>query len=172
MATLVGLALFLLLEWVGLGVAMHWGQQQTRAGGYFLRPLAERRRFRATLRRQARLLAPVLLILRPFSRFDFARASFQVRGVTGPRGNCSPQSFEAGMSWQPRPDDVFVATQMKCGTTWMLHLVYQVLLRGRGDLVETGRALHAISPWLEGNRTLPTGDAPVVGTDRAARVIK
>jgi aryl sulfotransferase len=170
--SVVGLALFLLLEWVGLGVALHWGQQQTLAGGYFLRPLAERRRFRATLRRQSRLLAPVLLVLRPFSRFDFARVSFRVRDVTGPWGNCAPQSFEAGMSYQPRPEDVFVVTQMKCGTTWMLHLVYQVLLRGKGDLVETGQALHAVSPWLEGNRTVPTGNAPVVGTDRAARIIK
>ncbi|HEX9165063.1 MAG TPA: sulfotransferase domain-containing protein [Gemmatimonadales bacterium] len=165
-------ALFLFVEWIALGIAMHWGQQQTLAGAWFRRSLEARRRFRATLRRQAMLLSPVLWALRPFARFDFARTAFRVRGVTGPWGNCTPQSFEAALDYRPRPDDVIVATQMKCGTTWMLHLVYQVLLRGRGDLVETGRALHALVPWLEGTRTVPVTDAPLIGTERPSRVIK
>jgi len=169
---LVAVAVFLFVEWIALGVAMHWGQQQTIAGGYFGRPVEGRRRFRATLRRQARLLSPILLALRPFAKFDFARTSFRVRDLTGPWGNCTPQSFEAALGYQPGPEDVFVATQMKCGTTWMLHLVYQVLLRGRGDLVETGTALHAVSPWLEGNRTVRPADAPRAGTERPSRLIK
>ena len=165
-------AAVLFLGWLTLGVVIAWGQQQTLAGVYFRRTAEKRRRFRATLRRQAALLSPVLWALRPFAKFDFARTSFRVRGVTGPWGNCTPQSFEAALDYQPRPEDIFVATQMKCGTTWMLHLVYQVLTRGRGDLVEAGTALHAVSPWLEGNRTVPLGDAPLVGTERPSRVIK
>lgn len=166
------LVLFLFVEWIALGASIRWGQEQTLAGAWFRRPLDERRRFRATLRRQALLLGPILRALRPFAKFDFARTGFRVRGVLGPWGNCTPQSFGAALDYQPRRDDVFVATQMKCGTTWMLHLAYQVLLRGRGDLVETGRALHALVPWLEGTRTVPVADAPLVGVERPSRVIK
>jgi aryl sulfotransferase len=162
----------LIVGWIALGAVIAWGQQQTLAGAYFLRSAAERRQFRATLRRQATLLSPILWALRPLAKFDFARTGFQVRGLTGPWGNCTPQSFQAGMDYQPRPEDVFVATQMKCGTTWMLHLVYQVLLRGKGELVETGRALHAVSPWLEGNRTVPLATAPLLGVERPSRIIK
>jgi aryl sulfotransferase len=165
------LALFV-LGWVILGAVIAWGQQQTLAGAYFLRPADARRQFRATLRRQARVLAPILTLLRPLTKFDFARTAFRVRGLAGPWGNCTPQSFEAGISCEPGPEDVIVATQMKCGTTWMLHLAYQVLLRGRGDLVETGRALHAVSPWLEGTRTVPLANAPLVGAERPSRIIK
>lgn len=43
---------------------------------------------------------------------------------------------------------------MKCGTTWMQHIVYEVVGRGRGDLVATGTTLYSQSCWLEA----PLGD--------------
>ena len=32
----------------------------------------------------------------------------------------------------------------------MQNVVYEVLKRGKGDLVETGGAMYAIAPWIEG----------------------
>ena len=76
------------------------------------------------------------------------------------------------MSYQPRPEDVFVVTQMKCGTTWMQHVVYEVLMRGSGDLVPTGTALYAVSTWLEATKSVPVAEAPTLGKDAPARIIK
>jgi len=64
-------------------------------------------------------------------------------------GSCSPESFEAGIRYRPRPEDVFVVTQMRSGTTWMQYLVYGLLTRGAGEPVERGRTVHAVSAWLE-----------------------
>jgi hypothetical protein len=37
-----------------------------------------------------------------------------------------------GLSFKPRPDDVFVVTSSKCGTTWMQQIIHQ--LRSGGDM--------------------------------------
>jgi hypothetical protein len=37
-----------------------------------------------------------------------------------------------GLSFKPRPDDVFVVTSSKCGTTWMQQILHQ--LRSGGDM--------------------------------------
>jgi hypothetical protein len=61
---------------------------------------------------------------------------------------------------------------MRSGTTWMQHIVYQVLHRGNGDLVETGRELYAVSPLLEGRRSVPIEQAPLLGAERPSQIIK
>jgi hypothetical protein len=106
------------------------------------------------------------------SPFNFARASFEYRGVTGPRGTCTLESFRAGSDYEPTPSDIFVVTQMRSGTTWMQQLVYEILMRGRGDLIDQGRTLNAVSPWLESVIGVPLREAPTVGSERPARVIK
>lgn len=169
-ATLV--VTILLVEWLALGLVLSWGDTRTRGNAYFGLPLAARRRVKRTLRLQARLLAPILWAMRPLARFDFGKASFTIRGLAGPRGSCTPASFEAAMDFVPAADDIIVASQMKCGTTWLLYLVYQVLHHGRGRLVEDGQALHGVIPWLEGVRTVPVAEAPRLGTERPSRVIK
>src|SRR5262249_31445990 len=115
---------------------------------------------------------PILRIMGRLSRFTFAKASFQHRGVSGPKGTCSKESFERADTYQARPQDIFVATQMKCGTTWMQQVVYEVLRRGNGDLVETGAAMYGISPWLEARKSVPIDQAPLIGTERPSRIIK
>ncbi len=151
---------------------LSWEDKQTEGRGYYGATAAEREAFRTTLRRHARRLAPFLALMSRFSNFDFRRTSFQHRGLAAPKGTTSPASFARSDAWPAGPQDIFVATQMKCGTTWMLHVVYQVLLRGSGNLVESGSTLHAVSPWIEGRKTVSMDDAPLVGTERPSRIIK
>lgn len=162
----------LVVEWLALGLVLSWGETRTRGNAYFGLPLAARRRFKRVLRRQATLLAPILWAMRPLARFDFGKASFTARGLAGPRGSCTPASFEAAMDFVPAADHIIVASQMKCGTTWLLYLVHQVLHRGRSTLVEDGQALHGVIPWLEGVRTVPVNGAPRLGVERPSRIIK
>lgn len=163
---------FLIAQMIHLGVVLSWEDQRTRGLGYFGLPPEDRRAFKRTLRRHARLLYPILRLTGRFSSFTFEKTSFRHHGISGPKGTCSPESFERADEYEPRPEDVFVVTQMKCGTTWMQHVVYEVLHRGSGDLVESGTALYAVSPWLEALKSVPVDAAPLLGSERPSRVIK
>lgn len=161
-----------LVQSIYLGVVLRWEDEQTAGLGYYGRSAAERDRFKQKLRFHAVLLAPILWLNGRMAKMDFRRASIQYKGVAAPGGSCSPETFAAAEAYQPRQDDVFVVTQMKCGTTWMQHIVYEVLLRGNGNLVETGTAIYALSPWIEGRRSVSLAEAPLVGQERPARIIK
>jgi hypothetical protein len=98
--------------------------------------------------------------------------SFRYQGVAGPRQVASPKTFEKCVKYQPDERDVFVATQMKCGTTWMQQVVYEVLSRGHGDLSDSGhRHMYALSPWIETYQSVYLDNAPRVG-ERQQRIIK
>ena len=155
-----------------LALVFRWSDQRTAGLAYYGASREERARFRRRLRLHARILAPFLWLQSLASKLTFARMSFKAEGLAGPLGTCSPETFANGRNYPAGAQDIFVATQMKCGTTWMLHLVYQVLRRGRGDLVETGSTLHAVCPWLEGRRTVSLEAAPLIGEQRASRIIK
>ena len=109
---------------VYLSVVLYWADQQTQSVRYFGRTPVGRARFRRTLRRHAVVLGPVIGVLSRFTPFTFEQASFVYKGLAGPRGTCTAESFERAHEYEAQPEDVFVATQMKCGTTWMQHLVY------------------------------------------------
>jgi hypothetical protein len=162
---------FVLIESIYLSIVLRWETERTLGLAYYGRPLAERRAFKQALARHARLLAPMLRLART-NRFDFRRVSFRFRDISAPMGSTSPESFAKAEGYAPRPDDVFVATQMKCGTTWMEHVVYEVLHRGGGTLVATGTALYAVAPWLEGLKSVPIEQAPTLGGERPSRIIK
>ncbi len=165
-------AVLLMMSSLYFGVVLRRESERTLGLGYYGLSAAERAAYRRRLRLHAFLLRPFLFLVGSFSKLDFRQATFRFRGVGGPHGTTSPASFARGAEYQPRAEDVFVATQMKCGTTWMQHLVYQILTRGRGDLVATGRALYAVSPWLEGLRSVSLDGAPLIGTERPSRIIK
>lgn len=165
------LALYTLLA-VYLVLVLRWEDQRTIGLGYYGLPPAGRQRFKRLLRPHAGLLTPILWLNARFVTADFRTMRFQHDGVSGPTGSCDPASFARATAYRPQPEDVFVVTQMKCGTTWMQHVVYEVLRRGAGDLVATGTALYAVSPWLEGRESVPLDQAPLVGTERPSRILK
>src|SRR5262245_23505113 len=155
-----------------LALVLSWSDARTRGANYYGLPQKGRQRFKQLLRLHALLLSPILTMLHWTMRPRFSQQRFLYEGVAGPFGACSPESFGQATHYMPRGEDVFVVTQMRSGTTWMQHLVYQVLLRGAGDLPGEGRALGAVSPWLESTRTIGVQDAPLVGIERPARIIK
>jgi hypothetical protein len=164
--------LLLAIEFVYFVAVLAWSAERTRGLGYYGLPPEGRARYKAVLRLHAHLLRPVLWLTHRLSTFSYEKASIRHRDVTGPKGTCTADSFALGMSYEPQVDDVFVVTQMKCGTTWMQHVVYEVLMRGGGDLAESGRTLYGVSPWLEAVTSVPVEQAPLHGRERPARIIK
>jgi hypothetical protein len=160
------------VQGIYLGAVLKWEDQESVGLGYYGRPPAERNRFKRKLQFHAFLLTPILRLNAALTKLDFRKVGFLHKGVAGPHGSCSPESFARAESYRPRPQDVFVVTQMKCGTTWMQHVVYEVLHRGNGTLVETGTAMYAVSPWLEGRKSVPLEEGPVLGQERPSRIIK
>src|SRR5687767_2870087 len=105
-----------------LGMILRWEDEHTVGLAYYGLPLVERRAFRERLRQHARRLKPILWVTNRGAKLDFRTARIQYQGVSAPKGSCSVESFARAQAYQPRPEDVFVATQMKCGTTWMQHV--------------------------------------------------
>jgi hypothetical protein len=155
-----------------LAVVLRWEDEQSAGVGYYGLPPEDRERFKQRLRRHAVLLSPILWLNGRMAKMDFKRASISYKGVAAPGGSCSPETFAKAEAYQPRREDIFVVTQMKCGTTWMQHVVYEVLRRGGGDLVQSGKAIYAISPWIEGRRSVSIEQAPLIGEQRPSRIIK
>jgi hypothetical protein len=167
-----GLVALYVVMGVYLAAVLKWEDEQTVGARYYGRSLEGRQKFKRALGRHATLLAPMLWLNGRIAKVDLRRARIQYKGVSGPAGSCSAESFQRAESYQPTGQDIFVVTQMKCGTTWMQHVVYEVLLRGKGNLVETGTAMYAIAPWLEGRKSVSLADAPLIGVERPSRIIK
>jgi hypothetical protein len=168
----VGLFALYIAMGVYLATVLKWEDDQTVGLKYYGRPLEEREHFKRVLARHAMLLSPMLWFNSRIVTLDFKRMRIQFKGVSAPTGSCSVASFQRAEGYQPRPEDVFVVTQMKCGTTWMQQVVYEILHRGRGNLVDSGKAMYALSPWLEGRKSVAVADAPLIGTERPSRIIK
>jgi hypothetical protein len=157
---------------VYLAMVLRWEDEQTVGLNYYGLPPAGRAAFKEKLRGHARRLAPILRLNARLAKLDFARARIKFDGVSAPSGSCSVETFSRAASYTPSRDDIFVVTQMKCGTTWMQHVVYEVLNRGNGNLVDTGTAMYAISPWIEGRKSVPIEQSKPIGTERPSRIIK
>ena len=150
---------------------LRWYERETDGTAYFGRTRAERDAFKRELRERSRAIAAIARTMRRVRTPRGFLGGKRFRGVA-----LQPQvqvaHWERAVAYRPAKGDVFVATQMKCGTTWMQQIVYEVLSRGRGDLGDAGhRHLYALSPWLESRWSVPIDDAPRIG-ERGGRVIK
>jgi hypothetical protein len=159
----------------GAAAAIHllrfrrWYEGATVGAAYYGRPAPERAAFKEELRARSRLVVR-LAALRARLAPPRGLPSAEVHGIHVPAQ--TRPAFERAMLHRPEKGDVFVATQMKCGTTWMQQVVYEVLSHGRGDLGDAGhRHLYALSPWLEAPTSVRVEDAPRVGA-RGHRMIK
>jgi hypothetical protein len=126
------LVVLFLIQGIHLSIVLKWEDEQTVGLNYYGLPPAGRDRFKRTLRWHAMLLHPILWLNRQSVKLDFRKARIQYKGVSAPTGSCSLESFAKAEAYQPRPEDIFVVTQMRCGTTWMQHIVFQILYRGNG----------------------------------------
>lgn len=151
---------------------LRWEAAHTSGTQYYRKPLRERRALKRRIRRYSFPVVPFVNLLGWANRSRLTLPSFEYRGVYGPAGIASPAVFERAAAYVPRAEDVFVVTQMRCGTTWMQQLAFQIVTRGRGDLSDEGFGhLYAMSPWIDASITVSMEDAPLVG-DPKIRIIK
>jgi len=157
---------FLYLVWY-----LRWERQSTSGMAYYGKTLSQRRALKKRIRRYSLPAMPVLKLLAIASR-KRPMPVFEYEGVCGPPQVSSPEVFERAKNYQPRSEDIFVATQMRCGTTWMQQLVYEIINRGHGDLSDKGHGhLYAACPWIDALNSVSVEDAPLIG-ERPARIIK
>ena len=67
-------------------------------------------------------------------------------------GYLTPKGFpiaalKSALDYQARPDDVFICTYPKCGTTWVQNIVY--LMMNRGEPLPSHRSMTEAIPHLE-----------------------
>jgi len=167
LVTLLFVADLLYLVWY-----LGWESGKTSGMAYYGKPLADRRALKRQIRRYSLPAMPVVRLLAAINRKRAVMPQFEYEGVCGPPRVSSPEVFERAQHYQPRAEDVFVATQMRCGTTWMQQLVYEIVNRGRGDLSDKGRGpLYAVCPWIDAINSVSIADAPLVG-EKPTRIIK
>lgn len=152
-----------------------WENNQRRGMNYYGRSLDQRRRFKRQIRAYS-FFMPALVQLEKLHRMASGKhppiPSVCFQGIYAPSYSCAEESLRRAFDYKPSSQDVFVVTQMKCGTTWMQQVVYETLCGGEGDLSDTGHNhLYNVSPWLESLDGVPVEDAPLVGS-RQKRIIK
>ena len=155
-----------------LGWYLRWERRNTEGMAYYGRTLAERNALKQRIRRYSSPAKPLVRLLAMGNRQQAAMPGFEFEGVYGPPRVSAPEVFARAKNYQPRSEDVFVATQMRCGTTWMQQIVYEIVNRGRGNLNDDGDGhLYAISPWIDGINSVSLEAAPLVG-EPPTRIIK
>ncbi|MGH9385404.1 MAG: sulfotransferase domain-containing protein [Vicinamibacterales bacterium] len=151
---------------------LRWENAHTRGMAYYGQPLTARRTLKRQMRRYARPALPLVYLVALMNRKRSMMPVFEYEGVCGPTKVSSPEVFARAKQYRPQPEDVFVVTQMRCGTTWMQQIVYQIVTRGRGDFGEDGQGhMYAMSPWIDAVDSVSIEDAPLVG-DMPTRIIK
>ncbi len=172
---LLAMAAFILLRVVGILYFrryLTWETENRRDLHYYGKALAERRAFKEKIKKQSPILLRFLWLETKLQRKPSEIPSIEYRGVTGPRYSSTVESFQTAAEYRPTETDIFVATQMKCGTTWMQQIVYEILHKGNGDLSDTGHIhLDAVSPWIEAVDGVCVKDAPLLGA-KGRRLIK
>jgi hypothetical protein len=164
-------ALLLVADLIYLFWYFRWEAAHTAGMAYYGLPLPQRQALKTRIRWVSLPAKPVLYLLAALTRRSLKMPGFVFEGVAGPQKASSPEVFARAKAYRPRAEDVFVATQMRCGTTWMQQMVYEIVHRGSGSLAETGQHLYAVSPWIDAVNSVSMTSAPVVG-ERPTRIIK
>ncbi|MEA2348195.1 MAG: aryl sulfotransferase [Thermoleophilaceae bacterium] len=166
----VALALALITAVVTMIRFQRWFIREISGTSFFGRPAAERLAFAHEVRQRGRVAGRLLTWISR-ARGGQIPDGVDYDGTTAPL-QCRREDFERAVSYEPRAGDVFVVTQMKCGTTWMKQIVYEILMRGRGDLSDDGgRHIYGVSSWIESSWGVPMGQTPELGPERM-RLIK
>src|SRR5689334_8620043 len=92
-----------------------WETAQTSGMAYYGKPLAARRALKKRIRWLSFPALPMVRLLALADRKSVVMPTFEYGGVCGPPKVSSPEVFEAAKKYQPREEDVFVVTQMRCG---------------------------------------------------------
>lgn len=150
-----------------------WYRHKTPGDRYFSLPLQQRQRFLSILKCHASVLVPfyrfMALGVNP-KRIPIMRS----HGICLPAAIATEATLKAAIEYPATADDIFVATFMKAGTTWMQNIVFELLHHGDGNLGDEGyRHMYALSPWLEcsPNASVSLENAPLVSSYRK-RIIK
>jgi hypothetical protein len=168
----VAAALLLIASVLYLVLYLRWEGKRTGGMAYYGQPLAARRALKRRIFWYSLPARPLIRLLAMAVRKRSTMPAFDYEGVSGPTKVSSPEVFERAKNYRPRPEDVFVVTQMRSGTTWMQQLVYEIVTRGQGDLSDQGHGhLYATSPWIDAVNSVPLEDAPLVG-QKPTRIIK
>jgi hypothetical protein len=131
-----------------------------------------RRELGERIRRRGRFVHALARFLAARRPLPEPFGGLRLPGETARPLQCRRSDFRRAMRYRAEACDVFVVTQMKCGTTWMQQLVYETILRGHGDLGDDGqRHIYAVSPWIESSWAVSMESAPRLG-ERGLRVIK
>src|SRR5438876_6865653 len=147
-------------------------RDETGNARYFRRSAAERAALKRRIGWYSLPAKPLVYLLALINRKRSTMPAFEYNGVCGPPKVSSAEAFARAVNYAPRHEDVFVATQMRSGTTWMQQLVYQIVTHGEGELDAQGRGhLYAVSPWIDALVSVPIDEAPLVG-EPPVRLIK
>jgi len=151
--------------------AVLWCKRNTEGNAYFSRILSERINLKNKIAQKAKWVMPLYRL--KFKIFPLKQPPFFLyKGVAGPQAASSKEACAKAENYQPTRSDIFVATQMKCGTTWMQQIVFEILHKGEGDLSDNGyRSMYALSPWIEGTLGVSLENAPLVSKYQK-RIIK
>lgn len=57
------------------------------------------------------------------------------------------KEFQKSLTYIPEPDDIFICTYPKCGTTWMQNILY--LMKNEGEPLKPGENINDFIPHLE-----------------------
>ncbi|MDF1815644.1 MAG: sulfotransferase domain-containing protein [Verrucomicrobiales bacterium] len=163
--------LILLLPVLFVFGSFGWHHSRTKGLAYFGGTRLERQRFRT----QVSVIGKILRALFGFmggKNPDPNQYTNQLNGLYLPANVCSKASLEFASRYEPKSNDVFVVTPMKCGTTWMQQIVYETLMKGNGDFSDEAHGhLFATSPWLESFNGVSINEAPLLG-EQKLRLIK